>query len=108
MPTGGDWPTAGAGLRPYGLQHSMTVRRTDADPVPGRGAPGFAEGVNRGDAAALADLYAPDAAIVERNGALTTGADAIRHHLDELVAMAPVMEIVESKAFEHGDLALLC
>jgi uncharacterized protein (TIGR02246 family) len=68
----------------------------------------FADGVNRRDAASLVDLYAPDAAIVERDGTLTTGADAVRHHLDELVAMAPVMEIVDSRAFTHGDVALLC
>lgn len=67
----------------------------------------FADAVNRADSAALALLYEPSAVIVERDGSLTTGTDAIRRHLDELVDRKPVMRIVASRAFRNNGLALL-
>lgn len=67
----------------------------------------FADAVNLGDSSALASLYEPTAVIVERDGSLTSGADSIRRHLDELVDMKPAMRIVASCAFRNDDLALL-
>lgn len=68
----------------------------------------FADAANRGDAVALADLYEPDAVIVERDGSRTTGHDAVRAHLEQLVAMRPQMQIVESRVITHDGIALLC
>ncbi|MHB8669521.1 MAG: YybH family protein [Acidimicrobiales bacterium] len=68
----------------------------------------FTEAANAADLLALAALYEQDAVIVERDGTLAAGADAIRHHLEGLIAMHPQMKILESRAFTNGDLALLC
>jgi uncharacterized protein (TIGR02246 family) len=68
----------------------------------------FALAANNGDVDALANLYEPDAVIVERDGTLTVGIDAVRTHLDQLVAMRPRMRITASTAVEHDGIALLC
>jgi uncharacterized protein (TIGR02246 family) len=68
----------------------------------------FADAANAGDAAGIVALYEPDAVIVERDGTLTRGTDAIRRHVDDLLALHPKMEIIQSRSFQNGDLALLC
>jgi len=68
----------------------------------------FAEAANAGDVVRMVDLYEPDAVIVERDGRLTRGTDAIRRHVKDLLALRPKMEIVTSRSFQNGDLALLC
>ena len=68
----------------------------------------FAEAASAAALGALVSLYEPNAMIVERNGALSTGTDAIRAHLDQLIVMKPRMRIVDSYACQNGDLALLC
>jgi uncharacterized protein (TIGR02246 family) len=68
----------------------------------------FADAANAGDVEALIDLYDPDGVIVERNGELTVGGDAIRRHIEALIALRPEMRIVDSRAARSGETALLC
>jgi uncharacterized protein (TIGR02246 family) len=67
----------------------------------------FAEAVNAGDVDALMALFEPDATVIEQTGERTEGVDRIREHLEQLVALRPVMKIEASRAYRKGDLALL-
>lgn len=66
----------------------------------------FCEACNTCDLDGLLALYEPDAVIAERTGELTVGTDAIRQHLQALLAMKPAMEIVSSRTVVAGVLAL--
>ena len=68
----------------------------------------FAEAVSRGALDSLCAMYEPDAVIVEKDGTLSSGTQAIRAHLTHLLALEPTMRIDASWALEHGDVALLC
>jgi uncharacterized protein (TIGR02246 family) len=67
----------------------------------------FAEAVNAGDVDALVALFEPDAIVIEQTGERTEGTDQIRAHLEQLVALRPVMKIEASRVYRKGDLALL-
>ena len=68
----------------------------------------FAETANRSDLDAIVEMYEPEAVIIERSGEATKGIAAIRHHVATLLALHPSMVIEESRAFQNGDIALLC
>jgi uncharacterized protein (TIGR02246 family) len=68
----------------------------------------FARAANAASINELLSLYEPGAAIVERDGRLSVGMDAIAEHLRHLLDMRPRMSIVETRAFQNGDIALLC
>lgn len=68
----------------------------------------FADAANRGSLESLFALYEPDAVIVEKDGALSLGTNAIRQHLEQLLALQPSMRIEASWAVQHDDIALLC
>jgi uncharacterized protein (TIGR02246 family) len=68
----------------------------------------FATAANAGAVEDLVALYEPGAVVVERNGEVTVGTEAIRSHIRHLMALKPAMRIETSRAFCSGDLALLC
>jgi uncharacterized protein (TIGR02246 family) len=68
----------------------------------------FADAANSGDLDRLASLFAPDAVIIERGGGRASGTDAIRRHLEQLLALNPKMQIHTTHTFAHGDIVLLC
>jgi len=68
----------------------------------------FADAANSGDLERLASIFSPDAVVIERNGARKSGTNAIREHLEHLLAMNPKMQIHATHAFDNGDTALLC
>ena len=67
----------------------------------------FAAGFNARDVDALLALYADDGAVVERDGSVSVGLDAIRRHLDELVAIGGTMTSTNLSSVEVGDIALI-
>jgi ketosteroid isomerase-like protein len=67
----------------------------------------FADRANARDIEALHAAYEPGAIIVERNGELSVGSQAVWAHLENLLSMKPVMRIVGSKTVVSGDLAQL-
>lgn len=68
----------------------------------------FADAANSGDLDRLVALFDPDATVIERTGTRTSGADAIRRHLQQLLALNPKMQIQTTHTFTNGDIALLC
>lgn len=68
----------------------------------------FAEAVNAGDLDRLVSLFDDQALIVERSGEQTSGATAVRRHLEQLLALQPKMQIVATYTFSRSDTALLC
>ena len=68
----------------------------------------FADAANDGDLDRLASLFAADAVVIERDGGRPSGTDAVRRHLEQLLAMNPKMQIHTSHTFVNGDTALLC
>ena len=67
----------------------------------------FEAAVNRQDLDDLVALYTPDAVMVQPDGSLATGHDAIRRHFVELLATDGQMAVRTLYAVEAGDLALL-
>ena len=67
----------------------------------------FADGYNARDVDALLALYEPTAAVVNRDGSLATGLDAVREHLAALVGLGGGMTSTNRYAVVHGDLALV-
>ena len=72
----------------------------------------FAEAVNRRDLERLVGLFEDDAVVIapageQGAGERRDGIDAIRAHLQRLLAMQPHMTIVASRGHRNGDLALL-
>ncbi|SDZ30706.1 conserved hypothetical protein [Amycolatopsis xylanica] len=65
------------------------------------------ERVNAGDAAGIADLYAPDAVLAFPPGKETVGRDAIRAVFEGLIAAKPEFKVEEPlPTLYYGDLAL--
>lgn len=83
------------------------ARRAPRGPSPADKHRYFAEACNAGDADRLLALYEPDAVIVERNGDRTRGTEAIRTHIERLLAMRPTMRLLGSSSVVNGDLAQL-
>jgi uncharacterized protein (TIGR02246 family) len=68
----------------------------------------FGDHVNAGDLEALVALYEPTCAIVQGDGGLTVGHDAIRAYFTRLLAMKPHIDLKMAKVVPAGDgLAML-
>ena len=67
----------------------------------------FAAGFNARDVDALLALYDPDGSVVERDGTVSVGADAIRAHLTRLVEVGGEMVSTNRSAVVIGDTALV-
>lgn len=67
----------------------------------------FADGFNARDVDALGDLYAPDGAVVNRDGSVSRGAEEIRAHVAELVQLGGTMTSTNRYAVVNGDVALV-
>jgi ketosteroid isomerase-like protein len=67
----------------------------------------FAERANVGDLKGLLELYEEGATLVSPDGDTTGGDEAINERLQGLLAMAPHIEVGESRALLAGDIALL-
>jgi len=67
----------------------------------------FAAGYNTRDIDALVALYAPEGSVVERDGSVSVGADAIRAHLAALVDIGGKMVSTNRSTVVIGDTALV-
>ena len=67
----------------------------------------FAHGFNFRDVDMLITLYDPDGAVVERDGTVSYGLEAIRRHLEELVAIGGEMTATNFTAVIVGEIALV-
>jgi len=67
----------------------------------------FADGFNRRDVDGLLALYEPDGAVVEIDGTVSTGTDAIRDHLRRLVELSGTMTSTNLTAVVAGEVALV-
>jgi uncharacterized protein (TIGR02246 family) len=67
----------------------------------------FAERASAGDLDGLIALYEDDAALVGANGTPATGTEAIREHLEQLLATRPQITPMGSRALIVGDIALM-
>lgn len=67
----------------------------------------FAAGFNARDVEALVQLYDPDGCVVEPDGSVTVGADAIRAHLERLVGLGGRMVSLNRSSVMVGDIALV-
>ena len=72
----------------------------------------FADAVNSRDLDRLVELFEEDAVVVAPAGEQGTGErreglEAIRGHLERLLAMRPTMTVLASAVHQRGDLALL-
>ena len=69
----------------------------------------FQEAANTADVDALIALYEPDPTFAPRPGGSASGGEALRSHLNELLAIRPRFEnVTTTKVFEAGDIALTC
>jgi uncharacterized protein (TIGR02246 family) len=67
----------------------------------------FAEGFNQRDVDGLLALYDADGCVVELDGSVAAGADAVRSHLSRLVAIGGEMISTNRSAVLVGDTALV-
>ncbi len=67
----------------------------------------FEEYVNDGDLECVADLYEPDAVLVERDGKMVSGATAIKKYLGGLFSMKPRIRIHPTGMIDAEDIAVL-
>jgi ketosteroid isomerase-like protein len=67
----------------------------------------FAHGFNFRDVDLLVTLYDPNGAVVERDGTVSHGHEAIRQHLEDLVAIGGEMTSTNFTAVIVGDIALV-
>jgi uncharacterized protein (TIGR02246 family) len=67
----------------------------------------FADGYNARDPDAMLELYEPTAAVVNRDGSLATGVDAVRTHLEGLVSIGGRMTSTNRYTIVHEDIALV-
>lgn len=67
----------------------------------------FADGYNARDVDRLCALYAADGAVVNLDGTLAVGAEAIREHLAGLVLLGGSMESINEYSYVNGALALI-
>jgi uncharacterized protein (TIGR02246 family) len=63
----------------------------------------FSEGINAGDAAAVAALYEPGATLALEGGGIASGSSAIRGFLDVFVAMKPKLTMNVVRVLRGGD-----
>jgi ketosteroid isomerase-like protein len=63
--------------------------------------------VNANDLERIVCLYEPNAALVERNGKVISGAAAIGDHLRGLLSVKPTMRIHRLRTIRAGDVAVL-
>jgi ketosteroid isomerase-like protein len=63
--------------------------------------------VNAGSLERTVCLYEPNAALVERNGVVVSGAGAIGEHLRGLLSIRPTMRIHGLRTIRAGDVAVL-
>jgi uncharacterized protein (TIGR02246 family) len=67
----------------------------------------FAEGINAGDAAAVAALYEPNATLLMQPGGPATGPTAILEALKGLVALKPKIQMNIVNVISTGEVAVL-
>lgn len=67
----------------------------------------FGDGYNRRDVDALLALYEPDGAVVEIDGTVSLGTEAIRDHLQRLVELGGTMTSNNLTAVIAGEIALV-
>jgi uncharacterized protein (TIGR02246 family) len=67
----------------------------------------FEKMVNNRDIEGLYALYEPDAALIEHDGNIVTGADSIRETLVRLLAMKPLIKIKPVHTIDAGTVAVL-
>ena len=67
----------------------------------------FAERASAGDIEGLIALYEDEATLVGPDGVAATGKQAIREHLEQLLAMTPRITPVHSRTMVVGDIALM-
>jgi uncharacterized protein (TIGR02246 family) len=67
----------------------------------------FADGFNRRDVDGLLALYEESGAVVEIDGSVSAGRDAIRAHLEHLVAIGGTMTSTNLTSVEAGEIALV-
>jgi uncharacterized protein (TIGR02246 family) len=67
----------------------------------------FAAGFNKRDVDALLGLYEPDGAVVEIDGSVSTGADAVRVHLEQLISLGGTMVSTNLTTVVTGEIALV-
>jgi len=87
----------------------MIERYTDgarADSGPERTVAALADAVNRGDLAAAAACYEPEAVLVAQPGLVARGSTLIREVLQAFMATRPTLVTLASHLIEAGDLAL--
>jgi uncharacterized protein (TIGR02246 family) len=65
------------------------------------------EATNAGDLEAIVALYEPQAAIVNTEGELLEGLDAVRHVTEGLLQLKPTFELRVERVLRCGDVALL-
>ena len=67
----------------------------------------FAEALASGDVDALSALYEPGAVVVPEAGKVIEGTDAIRAHLEEMLAMKPRLQTETTVTVRSGEIAML-
>lgn len=65
------------------------------------------EAINAGDLESVMSLYEPEAAIVNPDGHLLGGLDAVRAVTEGLLSLGPRFELHVARVLQSGDLALL-
>ena len=65
------------------------------------------DAINAGDLDAVLSLYEPDSSIVDTEGDLVHGLDAIRKVTAGLLQLEPTFELHVARALQCGDVALL-
>jgi uncharacterized protein (TIGR02246 family) len=86
-------------------QMQPTARRPDNPNLPLAQKHSWETSFNRGDSAAIASLYAPDAELVMSGAAPIHGRDAIRAAVDGMIKSGVKVEIETDRAEAAGDLA---
>lgn len=67
----------------------------------------FAAGASAGDLEGLMSLYEDGATYIGPDGARAEGAQAIREHLNDLIALSPQITPASSQVILAGDIALM-
>jgi ketosteroid isomerase-like protein len=63
--------------------------------------------LNEGDLESLVDLYERDAALVNRDGRLVSGSEAIRDYYRSLISRSPGIRMRHLSTIEAGDISVL-
>jgi uncharacterized protein (TIGR02246 family) len=67
----------------------------------------FAEGMNAGDAEAVADLYEDDAVLVSDPRKIVRGREAILDGLKNFLSIRPTLTLNAARVVRNGDVAIL-